>query len=402
MMVRWQLVSLLALGLIIVVLSSCAHQTTQLPPGYGNGSFTTPPPLGIGIVAVGVGIVGSPDGGAFLSRVHTPAGSVELNDVAFDSSGTGTGWAVGTGTILRTRDDAATWEVMQLPYDFGAVATAQDDSGSVWVGGSYGNSPVIRMTHDDGGSWVPCRLPHTAASWVNDLAFADYRHGWAVLGASPAVILKTRDGGRTWTKTIPTVAGQLNGIACTDSRHAWAVGTSQSGGHPLVLATTDGGARWRVQYAARPLGGELDAVTFADSRHGWAVGHDGLILATTDGGTHWAIQPTGLQGGVLHHVAFFDDLHGWAATGGYPMLWTADGGRHWWVMKLPGGGYDAVAVAPRGLKDPPSRAGTGTPCEFVPKEFSSSISGVAAPVRGGLHDGRPDPSAAPSGSRPMC
>ena len=76
------------------------------------------------------------------------------------------------------------------------------------------------------------------------------------------------------------------------------------------------------------------------------MGHDGLILATTDGGTHWAIQPTGLQGGVLHHVAFFDDLHGWAATGGYPMLWTADGGRHWWVMKLPGGGYDAVAVAP--------------------------------------------------------
>ena len=349
MRVKWRLAVLLALGLTVAVLSSCANSTTQFPASYGTGSFTTPPPLQVGIIAVGGfgNIVGSPNGGASLSRVHTPAGPVELNDVAFDSSGTGVGWAVGTDTILRTRDDAATWEVMGgFPCDFSAVATAADGPASVWMGGSYGNSPVILMTHDDGVTWVPCRLPHTAASWVNDLAFADYHHGWAVLGAFPAVILRTQNGGRTWTRTIPTVAGQLNGIACTDSRHAWAVGTSQTGGHPLVLATTDGGAHWRVQYAARPLGGELDAVTFADSRHGWAVGHDGLILATTDGGTHWTIQPTGLQGGVLHHVAFFDDMHGWAATGGYPMLWTADGGRHWWVMKLPGDGYNAVAVAP--------------------------------------------------------
>ena len=61
---------------------------------------------------------------------------------------------------------------------------------------------------------------------------------------------------------------------------------------------------------------------------------------------HWAIQPTGLQCGVLHDVAFFGDMHGWVTTGGYPMLWTADGGRRWLVMKLPGVGYNGVAVAP--------------------------------------------------------
>ena len=345
---RRQLAVLLLVGLAIVFLSSCAHATAQLPPGYGNGVFTTPPPLETtGIIAVGGSgnIVGSPNGGAFLSRVHTPAGSAGLNDVAFDWSGNG--WAVGTGTVVRTHDDATTWQVAHVPYDLSAVATPLDSEGSrVWAGGIVGNSPAIIMSRDGGATWTACRLPRTGAFWVNDLAFADARHGWAVLGAFPAVILRTGDGGRTWTKTVPTVAGQLNGIACTDSRHAWAVGTSRTGGHPLVLATTDGGARWQIQYAARPIGGELDAVTFADSRHGWAVGHDGLILATTDSGMHWAIQPTGLQGGVLHHVAFFDDLHGWVATGGYPMLWTADGGRHWWVMKLPGDGYNAVAVAP--------------------------------------------------------
>lgn len=45
---------------------------------------------------------------------------------------------------------------------------------------------------------------------------------------------------------------------------------------------------------------------------------------------------------------YYHDSHGWVATGGYPMLWTADGGRHWLVMKLPGDGSNAVAVAPGG------------------------------------------------------
>jgi photosystem II stability/assembly factor-like uncharacterized protein len=342
---RHRLPRLLALGLCAVALSSCASHTTQMPPGYGNVSFTTPPPLETTfIIAVGGSgdIVGSPDGGSFLSRVHTPA-PVELNDVAFDWSGDG--WAVGAGTVVRTHDQAATWQVGRVPYDLSAVATPLDLDGSkVWAGGSVGNSPAIITSRDKGETWTVCRLPPTGASWVNDLTFYDSNHGWAVLGAFPAVILRTSDGGRTWSKTVPPAAEQLNGIICTDDRHAWAVGTSRAGGHPLILATADGGRHWRVQYAAQPVGGELDAVTFVDGRHGWAVGHDGLILATTNGGKHWATQPVGFDPGVLHHVAFADDLHGWATTGGYPMLWTADGGRHWLVMKLPGVGYNAVAA----------------------------------------------------------
>ena len=51
----------------------------------------------------------------------------------------------------------------------------------------------------------------------------------------------------------------------------------------------------------------LTAVNFIDSQRGWAVGHDGLILASTDGGISWSLQYNGLlqQTGVNRDQLLF-------------------------------------------------------------------------------------------------
>jgi photosystem II stability/assembly factor-like uncharacterized protein len=299
----------IALGIVVFALSGCARRTASWNPAQGAG-----------------------DG-------------LDLNQAAFALSGNG--WAVGAGMVLRSRDYGVTWRLAHVPYDLGTVAAAPDSGGRyVWAGGTVGDSPLIIRSHDGGTSWSVCRLPHNQNPWVNDLAFADSRDGWALLGAFPATILRTVNGGRTWTKTTPPQAGELNGVACTDGRHAWAVGSSRTGGHPMVLATADGGLHWKVQYAARPPGGELESVTFVDRRHGWAVGHGFLTLATTDGGVHWRVQrSTPNDSNVFFSVAFIDDDHGWVTAGGYPVLWTGDGGRHWHIQALPGEGYGSVVIA---------------------------------------------------------
>ena len=67
-------------------------------------------------------------------------------------------------------------------------------------------------------------------------------------------------------------------------------------GHILVSDTN--GENWRQ--VAVPTREMLTAVNFIDSQRGWAVGHDGLILASTDGGSSWSLQYNGLlqQAGV--------------------------------------------------------------------------------------------------------
>ena len=52
-----------------------------------------------------------------------------------------------------------------------------------------------------------------------------------------------------------------------------------------ILRTTDGGVTWTVQYS-KP-GPLLLAVSFSDANTGTAVGESGMILRTTNGGLTW-------------------------------------------------------------------------------------------------------------------
>jgi photosystem II stability/assembly factor-like uncharacterized protein len=59
-----------------------------------------------------------------------------------------------------------------------------------------------------------------------------------------------------------------------------------------IVYSDDRGDTW--QQALVPTTQMLTSVHFIDSRHGWAAGHDGLILASDDGGERWRIQRDGL------------------------------------------------------------------------------------------------------------
>src|SRR5262249_31968496 len=100
-------------------------------------------------------------------------------------------------------------------------------------------------------------------------------------------ILRTTDGGTTWTLQYSGTTSHLFAVAFVNPNTGWAVGDpspffSFTG---TILHTTDGGATWMHQYSGSYTA--LFAVTFADANTGVVVGDQGYALITADGGQHW-------------------------------------------------------------------------------------------------------------------
>jgi photosystem II stability/assembly factor-like uncharacterized protein len=163
-------------------------------------------------------------------------------------------------------------------------------------------------------------------------------------GSSPSAVGSTRPGGglggaKQGCPASSAIPGFAAGIQFVSAAAGWAV--SQD----TILATTDGGRNWTVQYHGRF---SLTSVDFISSRVGWAVG-TGALLATSDGGVHWAALPEPCP--LIRSVHFLSPEAGFAVAGGTSdasadsgpatpevggrVLATSDGGRSWRVVPAP-------------------------------------------------------------------
>ena len=95
-----------------------------------------------------------------------------------------------------------------------------------------------------------------------------------------------------------------------------------------IIYSDDQGKTW-VQ-AKVPTRALLTAVYFVDAQHGWAVGHDTQILATSDGGTTWTLQYEEPERESPLIDVWFENLDHGIAVGAYgTLLETSDGGKTW-------------------------------------------------------------------------
>ena len=199
------------------------------------------------------------------------------------------------------------------------------DGNTGWAVGSAG---LILKTGDGGATWTPEILPNGASVAFNAVTFASATTGWACgqdQNSGDAALYATTNGGTTWTaQTLPLAAG--NGLALTsvcalDALNAYAVG--QAG---VVLHTTNGGTTWVQQTS--PTIDDLNSVTFRSVNNGWIVGIGGDVLHTANGGLTWFPQASG-TGANLHQVVFSNLYDGYAVGDGGTVCTTVDGGWYW-------------------------------------------------------------------------
>ncbi|MCK4448299.1 MAG: hypothetical protein KAW56_14610, partial [Candidatus Marinimicrobia bacterium] len=187
-----------------------------------------------------------------------------------------------------------------------------------WVGQTFAQS----------SDWFPPSAPPTG-NQINDLDFVDDSTGWAV--GYNGIILKTTDGGASWT-TQKIGAGMIYYDAFfIDSSNGWVIGRIDLLGYvPLIYITTDGGESWRIRQTGASTA--LYSISFVNHSEGWAVGCE--IRKTTDGGESWTGQSSGATN-CLKSVYFLDNQIGWIVGKGGNILKTTNGGDSWDVCASP-------------------------------------------------------------------
>jgi photosystem II stability/assembly factor-like uncharacterized protein len=166
--------------------------------------------------------------------------------------------------------------------------------------------------------WTKQNSGMTTLQTLLDVHFIDANTGWVV--GYGGTILKTTNGGVTWTPQVSGTTAKLNAVDFYDANHGWVVG---DGG--IIRATTNGGVTWTGQ---TPGGVNIAGVEFVSPDSGWVVGDGGLILHTTNGGTNWLTQASGITAD-LTAVDFVSTSAGWVVGSGGVILHTANGGGAW-------------------------------------------------------------------------
>lgn len=226
----------------------------------------------------------STDLGAHWSQLTVPNGVVGhvLRDVvALDANHV---WIVGDGGILfGTANGGGTWNVISTGTVTNLNGIAFSGS-NAWVVGDQG---TILGTRDSGASWY--RVPASDVPTASRLSGVA-RHsqpaaldGTGAIAVGPnGVVLRaaTTQDSLAWALANAGTLHQLNAVAWPLGSTAYTAGSNSGQGE--VLRTDDGGITWTHQdpHAGVPL----NDVWFVDQLRGWAVGNGGVIRHTATGG----------------------------------------------------------------------------------------------------------------------
>lgn len=206
------------------------------------------------------------------------------------------------------------------------------DSKRGWAGGDDG---FLVRTEDGGVTWTSQRVDTKDA--INDIYFRDKERGYLIAGNA---IFRTEDNGTRWSEARRFAPAEFAGatvefycIRFSSKKKGWVVGSisrKDSVIDSILIYTDDAGETW--QRKRTPSNAELIHVDFDNDKRGWIVGDGGTILFTSDGGDSWSRQQSGTTV-TLYHVDFRNDKRGVAVGAKGTLLRTFDGGANWMTVR---------------------------------------------------------------------
>src|SRR5438094_7499712 len=205
--------------------------------------------------------LGPPGGDVFDAAVSTVDSNVALAGIAPDGS--------FGGTLYRSSDEGNTWSEVQSLDGISDFDTEFATDGTAFLG----TQDSVRESTDGGLSWVTLNLGIGANDQVFDVALdpSDSSIIWAGIadasGSQPVNVMRSTDGGATWTDRTPPhapMSGRAIAVDPNDSNTVIAVFGGDFGGGE-VWVTTDGGDSWMDRSAGLP-GNPLNAVVYDGTR----------------------------------------------------------------------------------------------------------------------------------------
>lgn len=239
--------------------------------------------------------------------------------------------AAGPAQMERqARAPILAWELQDSGVSAGLRGVAAVDAVTAWASGSEG---TVLRTVDGGRTWTRKKVPGAEGVDFRDIEAFDAKTALVMGIARPARIFRTADGGETWTEVYHDNAGGifLDGIDFAGPLDGWAVG-DPIGGRIFLLTTSDGGKTWvkpssvRRPYAKKSEGLFAAGGTCLEAKSPTEVrfcsgGLISRIFHTADGGRNWAITDSPLLKGEpsfgTYSIAFRNERDGIAVGGDY-------------------------------------------------------------------------------------
>ena len=166
-------------------------------------------------VGYGGALLRSTDGAHTWEHISQLPHSAHIEYISF--SDLMNGWFVSTEVrkLFVTSDGGKTWNALPLPDDMGRVASIQQRTTT--EGYLLDTAGKLFITHDGGSDWTNRSLPSVEGLAIPDqnhsvaLRFMDERDGLVALnrvggGTSRVYVLRTTDGGSTWTEELLPVS----------------------------------------------------------------------------------------------------------------------------------------------------------------------------------------------------
>ncbi len=204
------------------------------------------------------------------------------------------------------------WTPQVSGVDLNLRGLAVVDANIVWIGSPQG---TVLRTVNGGKTWTHTRIPAAASLDLRSVHAFDDQHALFFTAGSPAQLFVTFDG----AQSFKLVYEDVSAAAFFDSLEFWDDQRGLAFSDPVdgqfhILLTSDGGQSWRpVDKVPHPLIGEAG---FAASDTSIAVAPGGLawigtgggltarVLHTLDWGKSWVVYDTPLAAGTREAGVF--------------------------------------------------------------------------------------------------
>ncbi|MBK7096554.1 MAG: T9SS type A sorting domain-containing protein [Saprospiraceae bacterium] len=226
------------------------------------------------------------DGGNTWTLLYSDA--VRFHNIFFNQ--TGMACIVAYERFYKSTDGGLTWPFVKIngTYDIYSVYFKNANEGFIAAnGGGF-------KTSDGGMTWAEFQ-----DGTYNDVVFTDNNNGF-MSSNSQYTVLKTTNGGTSWSETSSTNIGFCNNIYFKNSQtgFAWSNQNTVPG---KIARTTNGGTTWTL--ITIPTKNAMMDMTEKPNGELFMSGGGGNILKSTNG-TSWTIASEGLFKGMLHDMCF--------------------------------------------------------------------------------------------------
>lgn len=266
-----------------------------------------------------------------VAQIFTPlASTVNQSLLGIHFTDNDTGYACGDGgVIIKTTDAGNSWStlVSGTTANLWDIKTIPGSEGQKVI--VTGDNNTIKKSYDGGITWQSQSIPFQAGSFVFGIQCLDSLNYFACGGdfaTFSGAVLKTTNGGISWTKTPVASSIFLDKIMFASSSVAYSVGTNTSFADGSIQKSTDGGATWSLVKSSPNTITHLWCINPSTVI---AIGLAGQIWRTTDGGTTWNDHSFNTKD--LFAIQFIDSLNGFACGGDANniILRTINGGISW-------------------------------------------------------------------------